>query len=526
MLLLIFIFFLNIRLAYSLQPTFIRGTIFSAYNNSVINSATIETTAGLSTQTSSGTFYLRVPPNVYDLIVSAPGYCSNLLSGILAAPGQTATVTIWLIPTSTETGYVEGRVLDANTRNPVKGAFIITDLGGITTSGGDGYFKMMSPSGTATVTVAAHEFSSKTINTFFITPHRSQKLVVYLNKSASGTVPVKGIVRNVCKGSKINNAKIISTTEDSAAGNNGLFEIETMSGSSTLLSSAQGYQYAYKTVVLPALPVGATINFNLIPAQNGIGLLQGRITDSQTQEPLAGTRIEADKGGISFSKPDGTFLLFTSICTTRVIITREGFTPYQTSASVSFNSSTVLNVSLEPLGSIAGSIADNRTDNHAILGARISLDELPEIAAISSDNGSYMLKNIPPGLYTVSASHTCYVPVQHAVSVDTGNHLQENFILAPSETGDLQGHITDKFSGLPLDKARISTDHGAYTESDAQGFYSLRLPGCPTTVTVDADGYFTRFKRNMLIEDNKTLNFDASLIPCLFCDLFKRRRFF
>ena len=58
----------------ALQPTFIRGTIFDAFDNTVINSATISTTSGLSTVSSSGSFYLRVPPNVYTLIVSSPGY--------------------------------------------------------------------------------------------------------------------------------------------------------------------------------------------------------------------------------------------------------------------------------------------------------------------------------------------------------------------------------------------------------------------------------------------------------------------
>jgi hypothetical protein len=74
---LIFFLFLNSYPAHAIQPAFIKGTILNTYNNSVISDATISTTTGLSITASSGTFFLRMPPNVYDIIVSAHGYYSN-----------------------------------------------------------------------------------------------------------------------------------------------------------------------------------------------------------------------------------------------------------------------------------------------------------------------------------------------------------------------------------------------------------------------------------------------------------------
>jgi len=69
---LIFFLFLNSYPAHAIQPAFIKGNILNTYNNSVITSTT-----GLSTTASSGTFLPRMPPNVYDIIVSAHGYYSN-----------------------------------------------------------------------------------------------------------------------------------------------------------------------------------------------------------------------------------------------------------------------------------------------------------------------------------------------------------------------------------------------------------------------------------------------------------------
>ena len=67
----------------------------------------------LSFAMQNGLFFLKVPPNVYDLIVSAPGFRSNMATGIFSGPGQTATVTYRLAPASTRVGTLQGRVTAA-----------------------------------------------------------------------------------------------------------------------------------------------------------------------------------------------------------------------------------------------------------------------------------------------------------------------------------------------------------------------------------------------------------------------------
>lgn len=497
---------------YTLQPTFIQGTVYSAYDNSIVQNATITTTTGVTAKASSGSFSLRVPPNVYDIIVASPGYNSNLLSGILAAPGQIATVNMWLIPSSTETGYLVGKVVNASTRNPVARAFIATNLGGIALSNNDGYFTMITPSGTAQVTVASEGLISQKLDEVVIEPRKPKRIFVYLRPAASQTFSVEGVLKNLCTGEKIDNGRIVAPTGTIALSSNGSYSLKLNSNAAALLASAEGYQYAYTTATLFPLPFPAIINFNLLPSKNGYGAIQGTITDAVTFEPLPAVRIEADTGAISFSKDDGKFILYTSACTSSVMTSKNGYVQSRSPVSVSFNSVSTLQLSLDPLGSITGVLYDS-SDNRTIQGALIYVQDQPDISVISGFDGSYSLLGILPGKFTLSVTHSCYMPETFSGTLISREHIQKNFELTSYGTGKLQGHIRNIFNKAPVEKARISADSGAFTESDNTGFYALQLHACQNQITVAADGYLSSPVSAVNILDNETLNFDKELIP-------------
>jgi len=347
------LFLLLARPALALQPAFIKGTVSSAYDNALLYNAVIETSTGISAQTSSGYFYFRVPPNFYNIIISAPGYTANMLSGILASPGQTANVNIWLVPASTTTGYLEGRILDAANFKPIKSAFIAVDLGGAAVSDNNGYFNMQVPSGTATITASATSFASKTIQQLFLRPERTERIVIYLKKKRTHTVTITGLVKNACSGEKLSGAQIMTATGDFAVSNNGTYSLEIESGPSTVIATAQGYQYAYKTGSFAGYFFPSIVNMNLLPLEKSFGLLRGNIKDALSGAALAEAKIVSDTGSISFSGSDGAFKLYTSTCTSYITVSKSGFNPKQVSLAVTPGSATFVRVALEP--------ADNAT---------------------------------------------------------------------------------------------------------------------------------------------------------------------
>ena len=134
---------------------------------------------------------------------------------------------------------------------------------------------------------------------------------------------VKGIIKDACTGIRINDAIIISNAGEISASSDGFYSIDTPLGLSTLIVSADGYQFSSQTFFLSPFSV-KTYDFSLIPTTNGTGLIRGLITSRDTGTPLSGVRVEADNGAASFSTKDGTYKLYSSICTTALFASRQG----------------------------------------------------------------------------------------------------------------------------------------------------------------------------------------------------------
>jgi len=375
-----------------LQPSFIKGTVLNAANGAAIPNATITTTTGLSYPTEKGLFFLRVPPNVYNLIFSAPGYRSNMATGIFSGPGQTATVTIRLAPASTRAGTLQGRVTPAGaTTGGLSGALVFTDLGTIALTDDKGYFTAVGPSGTATVTVAAQGYSSKTINNVEIHPLGLSSLTVVLNKTISGlTGQISGTVRDACSGQQLAGTNISSSNGKFLQPTDGTYKFTAPPGYTALLACSEGYQCGQQTAKRGFLPFGAVVNFSLVPLVRGIGTVSGAIIDAETGQPVAGARIATDTHDITFSDSAGTYSLQASPCASLLTINSNGYKPYSAAVTISAGIVTDRDAALEPLTSciVSGTVKSFFT-GLPVAGAQLRTDSA-DIAA-SDASGAYSL---------------------------------------------------------------------------------------------------------------------------------------
>jgi len=521
------VLFLLSTSVHAIQPAFIAGSVYNTYNTNPLNtkplkSATVYTRYGVSASNASGAFVLRVPPNIYTLLATAPASCTNLMSGIPATPGKIPFVKIGLSPASTPIGYVEGRIVNADSGNGIPGALIITDLGGAAiASGRDGSYRLASPSGAATISITADGFSSKAVREYTIYPYIATNLNISLDAASSGTFPVKGVITDACTGIRINNAVIVSNAGKIVISSDGFYSIDTPIGLSTIVVSRaddaddaddESYQFSSKTFLLT--PFSNTIqNFSLTHSKSGTGLVSGIITNNVTGDAVPGVKIEADTGSISYSQKDGTFKLYTSICTTRIFASRDGFTPFTKTVIVSQGSITPLNIPMNPLGSIAGFVRDSYT-NTGIKEARIALAEDRTVSCKSSDDGSYVLSSISTGTYTLEVSHPCYLPeTRAAIQVSAGNTAAEQFMLEASARATMHGSVTTFFAKRPIPSASITTSYGATVTTDADGFYTIELPACTTSITIRAPGFLPATKRNVSPAEGETLELNVRLFP-------------
>ena len=499
--------------AYAIQPAFIKGTIFNTFSSTLVTGATIATANGVSTAASNGAYVLRVPPSIYTLIATAPDSSANLLSGIPATPGNIAQVNFGITPASTPVGYVAGYVIKSSAGEGVQGALISTDLGGATISSGrDGSFRLPSPSGVVTITFSADGFTSKQVKKYTIYPYVTTNLNVELNTAPAARIAVKGIIKDACTGIRINDAIILSNAGEISASSDGFYSIDTPLGLSTLIVSADGYQFSSQTFFLSPFSV-KTYDFSLIPTTNGTGLIRGLITNRDTGTPVSGVRVEADNGAASFSTKDGTYKLYSSICTTTLFASRKGLVPVLKSVSIGKGTVTTLNFSMQPLGTISGFIRDSH-NGCGIKGAIVTLKEDPAVSCISSSDGSYMLKDIEPGSHTVNVSHPCYLSGAQADLVVSGdNILEQDVLLEAAGIGTVHGAVHNIFTGKPIEAVVVSTGYGAISKTDTEGFYTLDLPVCRTDITIGAPGYLPCIRKNINPAVDDSLELNAALIP-------------
>ena len=509
---------------HAIQPAFIKGRIYNTYNNSQLNNATVSTRNGISAATASGAFALRVPPNIYTLLANAPASRANLIAGVPAAPGKIPCINLYISPASTPIGYVEGRIVNAGSGDGIPGALIMTNTGGAAiATGRDGSYRLASPSGTASISITADGFSSREITPYTIYPYITTHITISLEEAPSRTLPVKGVITDACTGLRIDEAVIISNAGKITTSSDGFFSIDTPLGLSTLVVSAllsddiydcnkvsYNYQYSSRTFFLT--PFSNTVqNFSLIPSRSITGLISGTITDSLSGAVIAGVKVESDLNEISYSQKDGTYTLYASACTTSLSFARSGYEPTATTISFLPDNTVVKNIDLTPLGVIAGVVRDSHT-NTGIRDAQVTLVGDQTISCKSSQDGSYILRGIHTGIYTLEVSHPCYLPESRAeIMVSAGNTTEEQFSLDSTARAIIHGTVRTFFTRQPIPFARIISSTGAAAVTDASGMYTIDLPACTTRITIRAPGFLPAARRNIFLTDGETFELNVGL---------------
>ena len=346
---LLILFFANCNMGHAIQTSFFTGNVYDAYNNSAINDAVITVSNGISLKTTNGKFYINVPPNMYDVYVHARGYRSNIMTGIFAPPGKTVNMDFGLIPASTETVVFRGLIIDLiNDFKGVDNAFIITNLGGMARTGQNGFFKMITPAGISDITILADGYKCKTIQGFKVSEQAPNNMIFFIIPSYGNEISISGIVRDSCTGTGVPEASLLSQTDVEYSSSNGSFSIGAVSGLSTLLATAAGYQFCLKVINSNPLSNLLTHEIKLMPSKYGFGLINGVILDSLTMEPVSMVRVESNTGAITFSRDNGSYKLYTSYCSSRLTLTAEGFRILKTPVSVTRGTPTTLNLHLDP----------------------------------------------------------------------------------------------------------------------------------------------------------------------------------
>ena len=211
-----------------------------------------------------------------------------------------------------------------------------------------------------------------------------------------------------------------------------------------------------------------------------------------TLQPAAGATVELLGSGVTsrVSEETGAFVLRPVAASSSAIIVRfdgdgDGRPDKQRLVSLSDlemgpgKAVSVGQVVVGSTGVVSGKVlrADvTGTSGHG--GSAVAVVDLP-LATVCSDDGSFVLENVPEGRLTIAVFRPGYAPVAESVSL----RAQELFTMQPlrlsaSDADDrarVQGRVV-RPDGIGVADVRVAFSTGATTSTDEDGRYRLTLP--------------------------------------------------
>ncbi len=204
----------------------------------------------------------------------------------------------------------------------------------------------------------------------------------------------------------------------------------------------------------------------------GTGGISGIVTDSATGNPIIGARVCAMRGGCATTNENGEYLIENlRPGSYRVTASATGYrcqTYPEMVTVVEGQITSDINFALVPFtpsqpGGISGLVTDSVTGN-PIVGARVWArgDRIHcSGSAVTNENGEYVIGNLIPGSYRVTATAQSYAPKTYpepVVVVEGQITPNINFALAPfvpPQPGSISGIVTDKNTGAPIANAVV-----------------------------------------------------------------------
>ncbi|MCR8845088.1 carboxypeptidase regulatory-like domain-containing protein [Paenibacillus sp. SC116] len=227
-----------------------------------------------------------------------------------------------------------------------------------------------------------------------------------------------------------------------------------------------------------------TVNVALAPTT---GSASGTVLDRSTGLPIQGvvlSLLDAALNVIRTTTSDiggayGFSELPPRAYTLRADASGAGYSITDTSVTITAGQGTANTVFLTPLpAAVQGTITDN--NNAPLAGATLLLkDALAHTiaSAITDGNGQYILSNLMPDFYTLSASLNGFQSKVVSENLGRGQTDTVNFVLQPNP-GSLSGLVTDVDTGLPIPGTLVEILGAnrlvfATTVTDANGTYAV-----------------------------------------------------
>ncbi len=311
----------------------------------------------------------------------------------------------------------------------------------------------------------------------------------------------------------ISGADVYTGSHSTTTASDGTYTLTNMTeGTYNVTADKTGYTLKTETGV--NVPSGGTVTVNFTLA-GSTGKLAGTVEDTSGQ-PIAGATVTIDSTSYAATTAtDGSYSIYdVAPGTYSVTATATGHAPQTVNGvDITADETTWQDFSLTATaGTIEGHVLDN--NSNPVPGASVTTDTGGYSATTGTD-GYYIIQNVAPDTYGVTASKTNYYSdTAVGVVVTAGNTETVDFNLQPYP-GTLTGTVTDSLTGQPVQGATVSTSPGSYSAvTNSNGQYTISSVAADTyTVSASKTNYYTRQVNGIVITPGGTTTCNISMQP-------------
>ncbi|HKZ49207.1 MAG TPA: carboxypeptidase regulatory-like domain-containing protein [Thermoplasmata archaeon] len=391
-----------------------------------------------TTTAAAGDFTLAgLVPGTYSVTANLSGYQNATVTGVLVVSGQTAQVSLVLIPLQT-LGVTAGTVTDKD-GNPLQGVLVTLTPGGTTSTNPAGQFTFtnLNP---GQYDLLANLTGYQDASLTAVSVQAGSTTYVNLILGIAQTVGVLGGTVTDTNGTLVAGAlvELVGTGLNTTTLANGNFDFPNLApGTYDVRASANGYFPALANGVVVTAGQRSSVGLVLRPTTSTTGNLQVIVTDF-LGNALPGASVSILTTSLQGPTNSVGLVTFPGVTqgTYDVSVTLAGYqTATRTGISILPEATTTITVVLFATPPTTGSITVRVTDQNgqALPGASVSLDGGGGVP--TDANGTTTFSGVAPGAHSLMVSASGFTAATSGLTVTAGETAGMFVALTPPTTG-------------------------------------------------------------------------------------------
>ncbi len=331
---------------------------------------------------------------------------------------------------------ISGKIIDASTGKPIPMSVLSTNpsTSSVFSDSILGTF-LIGGTGVGEFTITAQKVGYTSVSTKVKTRLGDTITAnLIMNPIPSNAGRIRGIVRNASTGVVITQANITTkpATYSVVTDSKGEFRIDNINPIEYKVSAEKGGFSTLERSIFVSSNKESIADFNLLPLAPTVGIITGKVTDSENDTGVAEVNITTEPATASVkTNANGTYTIPNIPAKVyKVIAIRNGYARQEKNITVTNGQTTIADFQLQLLtGSLVGVIRSG-IDGNPLDNANITTNP-PTVALTTDASGSFAIPVATAGKYTIRVTRSGFKAAAVDVTIVGGAQTTANIVLIP-----------------------------------------------------------------------------------------------